>query len=108
MQPFLESHTLAEDHNLLLGINNLEISLKSTLSGHDQIVNILIINCNVPIEIVNIVFEYFPLTYLIDKLDASFDQVLSYSKTTAYEKIKNELIGIGGYKINKNGTVHLT
>ena len=109
MQPLLDDiRALNEKHKALLSNLDLKISLKSTLSSHDQVVNILAIDFNVPIEIVNIVFEYLPLTYLIDKLGASFDQVISIFKTTTYEKIKNELIGIGGYKINKNGTVHLT
>ena len=99
MQPLLDDIRAPElKHKAIL----------STLSGHDQVVNILITDCKVPIEIVNLVFEYIPVTFLIDTLGASFVQLISYSKKSTYQIVKNELIGIGGYKINKNGTVQLT
>ena len=72
-------------------------ALKSTLSNHDQVVDILVSELNVPIEIVGLVFSYLPVTYLVNKLDSSFDNIMRNSKNETFEVMKQDLMVINGY-----------
>ena len=75
---------------------------KSTLSGFDKVSNILL-KKKLPFEIVEIVFEFLPTTYLESTLDASLEQLISYSKHTTFYLLEKQLRG--GYEITHDGTV---
>ena len=107
MQPLLadiQAQTLK--HHLLLSKCDLKITLKSTLSLHDRLVTRLVYDYKLPIEIIGSVFEYLPVTFMIETLGVGFDQVMLYSKNSTFETVKQELISIGGYEINHHGAVY--
>ena len=79
-----------------------------SLSGNDQLIQIFVGNFKVPLEVVDIIYTYLPLTFLLDVLEKPFDLMLEYPIKATFKTLKQELIGIGGYEIKKNGTVHLT
>ena len=111
LQPLLDDiRAISLKHQTLLSSFSLKISLKSTLSNHDQVVDILVSEFNVPIEVVENVFSYLPLTYLVNFLGASFDQAMHYSKNCTFESVKQELEDAEdahSYMINHAGQVHL-
>ena len=101
LEPLLKDiRALALKHQSLLLSLNLKIALKSTLSDYDQVVDILVSELDVPIEIVDIVVSYLPVTYIVDVLGAGFDTIMMYSKNATFASVKQELMNIDGYKIN--------
>ena len=83
----------------------MKIALKSTLSDYDQVVDILVSEFELPIEIVDIVVSYLPVTYLVDVLGPGFDTIMLHSKNETFKSVKQELIYVRGYKINHHGKV---
>ena len=64
----------------------------SALSVFDQVMNILIKE-KLPHELVEIFFEYLPITYL-ESIGATLDQLLSYSKKETFHSLKRKLRGV--------------
>ena len=94
LQPLLDDiKALTLKHQSLLSSHDLKISLKSSLSNHDQVVDILVSELNVPIEFVDIVFSYLPIEYLVNKLDSSFDNIMRYSKNETFEGYETRING---------------
>ena len=75
----------------------IEISDKSSLSGIEQVTNIL--QQKLPFEVIEIVFEFLPTTYLESTLGATLEQLISYSKHTTFDLLEKQLRDIkgGGY-----------
>ena len=76
-------------------------------TGYYQLIQILTGNCNIPLEVVEIILMCLPLTFLIDVLESPFDVMLEYPIKATYKRLKHEMIGIGGYEIKDDGTVKL-
>ena len=77
---------------------------KSTFSGFDHVLNILFKE-KFPFEVVEMVFEYLPITYL-ESIGAKLEQLVSYSKYETFGSLQNQIIGVNGaYEINHDGTV---
>ena len=83
------------------------LSVKSTVSGFDQVLNIL--QQKLPFEVVEIVFTFLPTTYL-ESIGANLKQLLIYSKNVTFESLKKQLgngayVINGAYEIKHDGTV---
>ena len=85
----------------------LEYSIKSTLSGHDQIMQIFSTEFNLPVEITVKILSYLSIDYLCKTLGANFDQLCVYVRNTGYEEVKSQLMKIGGYEIADDGSFKL-
>ena len=83
----------------LLSSLGLKISLKSTLSGYDQINQILSSKFNLPNEITSSIFDFFSITDLRERLGASYQQLKYHVKKTGFERFNKQLIKFGGYKV---------
>lgn len=73
---------------------------QNSLSGHDQVTEILVKKIKLPVEVVDKVFCFVPTTYLIDVLGARFDQIPI--KKVTFQSFKNELGESGGYSLDSN------
>ena len=60
------------NHELLSNLG-LKLSLKSTLSGYDQITQILSSKFKIPNEITSSIFDYISITDLSERLGASYE-----------------------------------
>ena len=79
-------------HSQILSNLGLKIKIKSSLSKHDQVVQIFSSNFLIPVEITQMILSYFSITSLHEDLDASFTQLQSYAKKTGYDAFVEELM----------------
>ena len=94
-------------NNDLKVMKDLTTSFESSVSGHEQVVNIIMKKFMVPVEVVEIIFSYLPITQL-ELIGATLEQLLYYSKNKSFDCIKRELKVIGGYGITREGKVSIT
>ena len=83
----------------------LEYSIKSTLSGHDQIMQIFSTEFNLPVELTIKILSNLSIPYLNKTLGANFDQLCVFVRNTGFLKCKSQLMEIGGYKIMDDGSI---
>ena len=76
----------------------------STLSGHDQIIQIFENEFNIPVEITLNFFSHLSIPYLHKTLGASFNQLVVYVRKTGFEAFKSQLMDIDGYQLKNNGS----
>ena len=84
----------------LLSKPGLKISLKSTLSGYDQIAQILSSKFNIPYEITCLILFYIPIQELRYRYRATFEQLRHHVKKFGFDGFRDELIKIGCYKVS--------
>ena len=83
----------------------LEYSLKSTLSGHDQVTEMFAKEFNVPPEVTIQIFSYLSIPNLHKYLGASLEQLCVYVRKIGNENFKSQLMEIAGYKIKDDGSI---
>ena len=75
-----------------LGLNlKVRISLKTALSGYNQIIQNFSLQFNLPNEITCLIFDYLSIPDLHEKLGATFQQLSRHVKITGFEVVKNQL-----------------
>ena len=93
-------------NNDLLSSLGFKITLKSTLSGYDQITETLSSKFKIPNEVATMIFDYLSITDLRENLGASYQQLKYHVKKTGFETFKNQVCQLEGYMvklINKDG-----
>lgn len=85
----------------------LKVAIKYTLSSHDQVMQILLNEFNIPIEIIIKILSNLSIPYLHKTLGATLDQLLVYVRMNGYDNFQSQLMDIGGFEILDDGSTKL-
>ena len=96
-----------ENNTHLLTKFGLKITVKSTLSGYDQVLQIFSNNFNLPIKVTHSILGYSPVTHLREVLGATFTQMQKTVKRTLYLDFKCQLVKLGGFTLKEDGSFSL-
>ena len=83
---------------------HLQCPSSTLISGHDQIIQIFSTHLNFPVEITIKILSNLTIPNIHKILGANLNQLFVYVRKTGFEKFKNQLMEIGGYKINTDGS----